>query len=300
MNRIDRISGRLPSFYKSWDHTSVLFSLLRAVSSELDRAEGGLTEIMKARWVDTASGAELDRLASLLGIERFSEEGDDHLRARLKRAVDEYKGGGTVSSILEAVRRLLNASEDEVKLVENPPAPGSAEFIVTAGDTWSLSSESIEDAEPSITLTVQEGGEVSDPKIVNVDTGQSIGFKGKLGSNQRLLLAKQKASVDGKEVPSAPEEMPKLLRRASTWRYGESLGKMVGVFDSAKFDEQTFAIGVPPVRIRFDWERLQPAVFEVHIRRKTLEKSGVSGEYLEGLVNSMKAAGVTATIKISE
>lgn len=300
MNRIDRISSRLPSFYKTWDRASVLFSLLRSVSGELDRAEDGLTDMMKARWVDTASGVELDKLAALLGVERFSEEGDDHLRARLKRVVDEYKGGGTVSSILEAVRRLLNASEEEVKLVENPPAPGSAELIVRAGDTWSLSSESIEDAEPSITLTVQEGGEVSEPNIVNVDTGKSVGFKGKLGSNQRLLLSSEKVSVDGKEVPSPPKEMPKLLRRTSTWRYGESLGKMVGVFDTAKFDEQTFAVGVPPVKIRFDWQRLQPAVFEVRIGRKTLERSEVSKEYLERVVNSMKAAGVTAVIKISE
>jgi hypothetical protein len=70
------------------------------------------------------------------------------------------------------------------------------------------------------------------------------------------------------------------------------------VFDTAKFDEHTFAIGVPTVRIRFDWTRLQPATFLVQIKSKALRDSGLSESYLEKAVNSMKAAGVNAIIKV--
>ena len=71
------------------------------------------------------------------------------------------------------------------------------------------------------------------------------------------------------------------------------------MFDTAKFDEHTFAVKIPAVKIRFDWTRLQPATFEVVIKSKALEGSGYSVPYLENVVNSMKAAGVKAIINVS-
>ena len=302
MSRIDRISGRLPRFYRHWDDDSLVFAFLKAVSGQLDRSEERMTQVMKAHWVDSANGSELDDLAVLLGVQRFPDEDDPHFRGRLKNAVEGYKGGGTVSSILDAVRRLVNAKTDEdVKIVEHPAAPGSAEFTVTAGETWNLGSNSIEDADPRITLTVEEGGEVSDPQITNLDTDESVIYKGKLGVQQRLVIEDKKATVDGKKPPAGSAILvPRLLRRETTWRYAESLGRMVGVFDTAKFDEQTFAVAVPPVKIRFDWERRQPATFEVQVKSKDLRSSKLTKAQLERMLDSMKAAGVTAVVKVLE
>jgi len=36
---------------------------------------------------------------------------------------------------------------------------------------------------------------------------------------------------------------------------------MIGVFDTGKFDEHTFMIGIPTVKVRFDWVRSQPSTF---------------------------------------
>ena len=302
MDRDERICNRLPRFYKHWEKNSLIFTLLKAVIKQLDESEERVTDLMKAHWVDTAIEDELDKLGDLLGLSRLAEENDSPYRARLKRAVTEYEGGGTVSTILEAVKALIRAqSEEDVKIIENPPASAFADFTVRAGDTWTLGSNSIEDAQPSLTLTVEETGGVSKPQIMNVDTGESITYKGKLKSGQKLVIKKKKASLDEEDVSKRifPQTIPRLLRRGSTWRYSESLEKLVGVFDTAKFDEHMFAVKVPAVKVRFDWIRLQPATFEVRVKAKALRGSGYSVPYLEKVVNSMKAAGVNAIINVS-
>jgi len=302
MNRVERICNRLPRFYKHWEKDSLVFSLLRVVGKQLDEAEEKITNVMKAHWVDMAVEDELNKLGVLLGLSRFSGEDDLHFRARLKRAVNEYKGGGTVSAILDAVKASISAQgAEDVKIVENPSASAFAEFTVRAGDTWTLGSNSITDAQPSLTLTVEEGGDVSNPQIMNLETGESITFKRKLKSGQQLVIEENKASIGEEDVSEkiSAQKIPRLLRRSSTWKYGETLERLVGVFDTATFDEHTFAVRVPSVRIRFDWIRLQPATFEVRIKSTALRNSGFSKPYLEKVVNSMKAAGVNVLIKVS-
>jgi hypothetical protein len=302
MNRVERIRNRLPRLYKHWDKDSLIFSLIKAVSKELDEAEEKITDVMKAHWVDTALADELDKIGSLLGLDRLSGEDDSRYRARLKRAVNEYKGGGTVPAILDAVRALIKAEDnDDVKIVENPQASTFSEFVVRAGDTWTIGSNSITDVQPSLTLTVEDVGTVSNPQISNLDTGESITFNGKLKGGQKLAIEKEKAFVDEEDVSEKflPQKIPTLLRKGSTWQYTESLEKLVGVFDTAKFDEHTFAMRVPSVKIHFDWIRLQPATFEVQIKPKALRDKEFSKPYLEKVVDSMKAAGVNALVEIT-
>lgn len=302
MDRIERICSRFPRLYKHWAKDSLLYTIIDAVGRHLDQVEERITGMMKAHWVDTAVEEELDGLGATLGLNRFVEEDDSHFRGRLKRAVNEYKGGGTVSAILEAVRAAVDAEENEdVEIVENPPASTFAEFTVRAGNTWALGSSSIRDEESSLTLTVEEGGEVSDPQVANLDLDESLTFKGKLKGGQELVIKEKEAFLDGEDVSDKilPPKIPHLLRRGSNWKYSEALEKLIGVFDEARFDEHTFALKVPAVTIRFDWTRLQPATFEIRIKSKALSKSGLSKPYLEKIVNSMKATGVRVLMKIS-
>lgn len=301
MSKIERVGDRLPRFYKNWQKNSLIFSLLQAVGKQMDRAEEETSNLMKAHWVGTAQGDELGRLGVLVGSKRILEEDDTRYRARLKRAVNEYKGGGTVSAILENIKELMEAKRDEdIEIVENPPIKDTAEFLVIASDTWTLGSSSIGDEEPSLTLTVEGEGEVSNPEIINTDTGESIALKGKLKSGERLTIKKNKVFIDEQDVTEniSTQKPPLLLRKGSTWKYSEALLERIGVFDTAKFDEHTFAVGVPTVKICFEWTRRQPATFLVQIRSKALRESGLTESYLEKAVNSMKAAGVNAIIKV--
>lgn len=301
MDRTKRIGNRLPRFYKYWDEDSLIFSFIEAFSKHLDKAEDKILDSMKAHWIDTAIQDDLDMLGISLGVTRASREDDLQFRTRLKRAVSEYEGGGTLSAILEAIKALIHSKrEDDVKIIENPSTSAFAEFTARAGDTWTLGSNSITDAKPSITFTVEDIGGVSNPQITNVDTGESISFKGKLKNGQKLVIKEKEALIDEIDISQKilPKEIPPILRRNSTWKYSESLEKSVGVFDTAKFDEHTFAVKVPSVRIRFDWTRLQPATFEIQIKSTALRGSGYSVPYLEKAVNSMKAAGVNSIIKV--
>jgi hypothetical protein len=301
MSKIERVGDRLPRFYKNWQKNSLIFSLLQAVGKQMDNAEEEISNLMKAHWVSTAQRDELGRLGVLVGSKRIPEEDDTRYRARLKRAVNEYKGGGTVSAIFENIKELMEAKSDEdIEIVENPPIKDTAEFLVIANNTWTLGSNSIEDEEPSLTLTVEGEGEVSNPEIINTDTGESIALKGKLKSGERLTIKKNKAFIDEQDVTEniSTQKPLLLLRKGSTWKYSEALLELIGVFDTAKFDEHTFAVGVPTVKIRFEWTRRQPATFLVQIRSKALRESGLTESYLEKAVNSMKAAGVNAIIKV--
>jgi len=300
MSRTERVSERFPRFYKYWQKDSVIFSLVQSVNSQLDNADEEVVNLMKAHWVDTAGVSELERIGTLVGSKRMPEEDDVHFRSRLKMAINEYKGGGTLSAIAENIRALIRGGNEDVELIENPPAKTSAEFVVIANNTWTLGSNSIGDEEPSLTMTVEEGGRVSNPEITNVDTGESISFKGKLKSGQQLVIKKDKALLDETEVTESmsSQKIPTLLRAGSTWKYSEVLLERIGVFDSGKFDEHTFAVGVPTVKIRFEWTRRQPATFLVQVRSKALRESGVTESYLEKAIDSMKAAGVNAIIKV--
>jgi hypothetical protein len=302
MSRLDRISDRFPRFYKSWEKGSMISILIEALSKQLDEVDGGITDLMRAHWVDTAEGDELDKLGIIVRVSRMSGEESEHFRGRLKRAVDEYKGGGTVSVILESVNELLGAEDKNVAIVENPIVDAWEEFKVVANDTWSLGSKSIEDEQPSFCLTVEGEGEVSNPQITNMGTGKSVTFKGKLKTGEQLVITQNSASLNAEDVTAnvTPNDLPQLLRKGSAWKYSEALLEKIGIFDSAKFDEHTFALGVPTVRVRFEWKRRQPATFEIQIRSEALLNSGLEEIYLEKALSSLKAAGVNATIKVME
>ena len=303
MSRMERISNRLPRLYKKSEERALFSILLQSICKQLNKVDDGITDLMKAHWVDTAKGEDLDKMAVLVGSRRLSDENDDHLRARLKRAVDEYKGGGTVSIILERVKELIDAKNDgAVEIIENPLVEASAEFAVKANDTWILGSNSIEDELPTLDLTVEGEGEVSNPKIENLDTEQSITFKGKLTGGEKLVIKQNLSLLDEKDVTAkvVPKDIPKLLRKGSKWKYSEDLSELIGVFDAAKFNEHTFAVGIPTVIVRFYWTKRQPATFQIQINLKVFLNSGLTESYLQKAVTSIKAAGVNAIINLME
>ncbi len=303
MSKAERIGERLPRFLRHWDRKSLIHGVIDAASAEIDAADAEIANLMRSHWIDTAAGDDLDKLGALTDLARMQGERDAKYRSRLKRAASEYRGGGTVASIEGGVRALIGArGADDVRLVENPPLETYSEFRVMSGDTWVVSSRSVKDVVSAITLQVEEGGEVSDPVIANIDTMESITYDGVLTSGQKLVLTEDDATVDGQSVKShvSADRFPQLTRKGSTWRYTESLSKMIGVFDKAKFDEHTFMAGIPYVKLRFEWVSLQPATFEVQIRSKVLEQSGIPANHVERYVNTMKASGVKAIIRIVE
>ena len=304
MERTQRILDRFPEFYLTWDKTSIIYELVTALGKRIDESEKDLDSILEAHWVDTAANDDLDRLASVYNLGRSPGESDPELRSRLKRAIIEYKGGGTMKAILDSVRMALRLPLDyPIEMVENPEAEVHREFTVQSGDTWSFSSESIHDAEPviEITLAPEEEDVITDPTLTNLETGETITFSGEVKKGQILVIEDGKARVNNKEVKkslSAPKP-PTIPRRMTRWTYRQPISEEIGVFDTAVFDESKFAVGIPKVKLALRWMSNQLATFELRIPRSALTRKN-SLQMARDAVESIKATGVKAIITTVE
>jgi len=301
MSRAEKMCDRLPKFYKGWDRSSLVYAFISSFASQIDDADDQIAEIMRSHWVDSARGQDLDLLGAAVASKRMQGEGDEKYRSRIRRAVSDYRGGGTVRAILESVMGLIGTStEGDVEIVENPLLSLSEEVKVMAGETWTISSRTVEDVDPRISISIEESGEVKDPTLTNLKTGEVVTFKGTLVGGQELVLSKGRSELNGEDVTGRVEikGFPRLLREGSVWKYSESLSGLLGVFDSAKFDEHTFTKGIPYLTIRFEWEGHAPASFEVRIRSGALKRSGLGVEDVERFVSKMRAAGVSSRVRV--
>ncbi|MCP8307901.1 MAG: hypothetical protein H3Z53_02615 [archaeon] len=311
-----RVIDRLPSFYGAWNEDSLFFRIFDAFGKRFDEAQKDSFRTMRAHWVDTAVRGDLDKLGAIYNMKRKLGEKDSDYQRRLKVAIYEYKGGGTVSAIISLTKTLLGMREEEtLELLENPPALVSFEYKLKSGDTWTLRSNSLQDATPTISFYVEAGNalfdtakfdestfplEVRNPMITNLETKESIDFKGTISGGQKLVISKEKAMLDGIDVTDliSPMTIPLILRKGSKWQYNEAVKEKIGVFDKAIFDESLFETAVAMVRISFEWTAYQTATFELKVPRESLVRSGVSIEDLKGFIDHIKATGVRGVLTI--
>lgn len=301
MGRAEKIAGRLPHFYRGWDKSSAVRTLVEGVGMQLDEAEKDLSGIMRSHWVDTASGGELDRMGELFSVRRKDEEPDREFRGRIKAAIISYKGGGTTGSIRMLVRITLGLPpETPLAIEENPRVPVKKDWKVRAGSEWTVNPMSVEDAVPEITISVNtEGARIAEPTLANLTTGESITFRGEMVYGDVLRLADGKATLNGKDVTSlmSMTGVPALPRRKSKWKYTEAVGANVGAFDEARFDKSVFAIDISST-VTMEWTARRPATFVVSVPKPYLDRAGVSARYLQDLIDGVKACGVRAEIKV--
>jgi len=301
MERTKRILDRLPLFYRSWDRDSLIFNLLFAMGKRIDEAEKEVTAILRSHWVDTSFGANLDRLGAIYGFERKPREGDPEYRNRLKQAVIEFKGGGTINALLTSVRMTLGLPRDyPLEMVENPPIEVQREFDVNPGDIWAFSSESVLDAAPTIEVSIEsESEKITNPSITNLETNESITYKGSILKGQKLVIEEGKGRLGRRSVRKnlSTTTVPRLLRKQHKWCYEEPISEEIGVYDTAIFDESKFAIGIPTVRLAFNWVAHQPATFEIRIPQEAIIR-GDDMALVEEAVSSIKATGVRAIINL--
>jgi hypothetical protein len=301
MERTKRILDRFPLFFKTWDTDSIIYGVVAALGKRLDEAEKDLDSVLRSHWVDLASGVDLDKLGALYNLRRKQGEADADLRSRLKRAIIEFKGGGTKSSILTSVRMTLGLPRDyPLEMVENPPVDMHREFSVNPGDTWTFSSESVYDADPTIEISLESEGErITNPTVSNLETGEEITFKDAIKKGETLLMGDGRALIGRRNLTKSlsTTRIPRLPRRLSKWSYNEPLSEEIGVFDTGVFDDSKFAIGIPTIRLGFSWTAYQPATFELRIPEEAVSKEN-SLSLAKEAVNSIKATGVRAIIKV--
>lgn len=324
----DRIINRIPQFYKSWDKESILFSFLDSFAHELRKQKKELVNIKRTHWIDTSYGKNLDLLARIYKLYRKQEESDEDFRNRIKRFLFEFTGGGTKKSILAQSVAYLNLKEEREMpvLIENPLRIKKVKMTVQNGDRISIQSESIDDEDFFLELSLEEDGfEILDPAIYDQDNNSSIKFNGTLKSGEKLRISTKEKSVShitndlgiddvNNDSNSSIfnnksnngnnnnnlyiDDKMKVPRKKSTWVFRENTTPKLGRFDEAHFDEYFYEVYVPKCSLNIEWKAEFLSSFELQIESESFERSGVSIENFSDLVNSIKAAGVKAFIEI--
>jgi hypothetical protein len=301
MGGFDRIAGRLPHFYMTWDPNSSVAEFLTAEGKRTDECEKELVAILRAHWVDTAHGQDLDRIGAIFSVRRRENEPDREYRNRLKTAIISYKGGGTIRAIQMLVNIALKLPQDEpVTIVENPPVMQKRSWKISAGREWDVNPQSVRASVPAVSLSVvTEKAHVTNPTLTNLTTGESITFSGDIATGDVLDIRDGKASLNNRDCTDrlSAATVPWLPRKKSRWQYMESIGANVGTFDSGRFDQSVFVIDVI-TSVTFAWQAHEPALFELHLQKDLLLKAGIRLTTLQDLVDSVKACGVKGVVKV--
>ncbi len=315
MEETDRLIQVLPSFYDTWDDESLFYQLIDSIAHQIHESRKDMYMIMRDHWIDTARGEELGKFGELYNMQRLLVENDAMFRKRIKSAISGYKGGGTVDSVLSLTRSFIGAQGDELQLIEYPPGPIEAKYELESGDTWEISSESIHSEVPEISVFVETSGAsldrakfdesifplaVTNPKFTNIDTKESIGFKGILDAGQTLRTFMGRAMVDNVDASDQLTNMaiPTILRSKCRWRYDESVTEKVGAFDNGTFDSSLFRIPVAEVEVTLSWIARLAGAFELRIKKKALSRNKLTQQDVENFVAGIKAAGVKHIVTI--
>jgi len=299
LSTVKRIRARLPEFYII-NEKSIISLLIQCVSQEFNVADKEILRLLEAHFVDSAIEDDLERIGAIFGTRRFQGESDEYLRKRLKRTVDEYKSiGGTVPVIYRQIKNLINAEEGDIEIIENLPVKTVEEFSLIGKSVWFLGSNSIDDEQPSISITVENGEKISNFQLTNTGTKQSIIFKGKLIKGQKLTIEATRSLLDEEDArPFLIGELPTLTRKPSKWEFA-LFEEQSTMFDDDNTGKRILDESIPTVKISYEWTRRPPAAFTVRVKEKAILKSGISVTQLGEMIQSVKACGVKANVEIT-
>lgn len=301
MSRSEKIAERLPHFYTYWENSSSISGLIASIGKPLDETEKELVSIMRAHWVDTANIGDLDKLGYLYNHKRKENESDLNYRNRLKTAILRYQGGGTIEAIQKLVRIILRLPDKyPVEIVENPPINLKKSWKVNAGHEWIVDPRSVYETVPDITITVNtENAKITNPILTNISTEEAITFRGDVKYGDILKISNGRAMLNGVDQTDklSTTVIPKLPRQKSRWQYTEFIGANQLVLDRTNFDSSVFAINIMST-VTFEWTANQPATFELYLPERLLFKAKVSADYIQERINTVKACGVKAEVKV--
>lgn len=108
-------------------------AFLAALSSEFDDFESELDTILGQKFVETATGEPLNKIADIFELDRHSTESLDEFRARIKAALRSQITSATLPEIREVAALLLESETDAVP-VEEPFHLEPTSVLLDVGD----------------------------------------------------------------------------------------------------------------------------------------------------------------------
>jgi len=138
----ERLEESLTSPYDPEEQT--WSALLTALANEFDDHEQTLDDVFVEKFIDSATGEQLNKIASLFEMERRASETVAAFRARVKTGLRAQLTSATVDEIKEVAALLLSADTSEI-ILEERFTFGAAQFYLDVGEV--ISGEDISEAE---------------------------------------------------------------------------------------------------------------------------------------------------------
>jgi hypothetical protein len=303
---LDRILEALPPPY-AIEPDSVTARLLDDLALELDAVQEDLDRLGRTHWVKLVYRFDdLVKLADLVGTKPISGETLDSFRVRLIALVEaRLRGAVGVADIRAFVHDYLAGAESALHstfvpglqrygaddafethdddrayrplgLVENPlRTRRSATLAAARGRVpylhrWEERNAGLADTVARLAITGLHGGRTAVPLVVNLTTGDLIGYQGVLGVGQRLELSNAgngdrpaRATLDGRDVTDrvfsvsgfelgvafeppdrdAAPQLPRLVRGANRFAFLSA-----GLYDVPGLDHVFYAIADDALR----------------------------------------------------
>lgn len=188
---------------------SVLGRYIEAHTDELDTVEKELNELQDAKFVDTASGTDLDEVGKIFGtLGRRLGRDDTEYRIFLKSVVQSFVSRGTKNDIKTALSAATDVPLADISINENF-ADNSYEVNILAATpiTGSLVEQVSEIADPSgveqsRTRFTIPADEMQINDAVNFSFGTSVDG-GSLGSNDGVVVPPAEVVSDEQGVTGA-------------------------------------------------------------------------------------------------
>jgi len=109
------------TFFVTYESDSILKRYLAASDEELATTQEAVVESVNGKFIDTASGDELDYIGNLFGEVIGARRGrvDSDYRAYLKSVVQSFVSRGTISGIKTAIAAATGADIENISINEN-------------------------------------------------------------------------------------------------------------------------------------------------------------------------------------
>jgi uncharacterized phage protein gp47/JayE len=128
------------------DENEAVYDILVAMEQELDRVDVQADELMEQRFLDTATGLELQKLAGEVGVKRRTNESDESLRYRATLAKAISSSEGTTEEFVEILRLAFSENIENISLTTTVDAPQiTVEVPGVAIDNSPLTRSELED-----------------------------------------------------------------------------------------------------------------------------------------------------------
>jgi hypothetical protein len=323
MNRLTRMLDLLPPPY-SVAADSLLSRLLEIAAAELEALDEDIDRMRQTHWIGFCSRlADAEKLGALMGIAKLPWETLPLYRSRLiatvkarllgalgpneiRKFVHDYLAGVELATNATLVHGLASkkSADDAFRsdaerphfiplaLIENPDVRReSAALRQRNGNVpyllrWRESNGGLADTSVRIHITGAFGRKTAVPVLLNITTGEMIGYCGRLDFGQELLIEASgssdnplaaKATIAGADVTKSlfgisgfrlgealtadrvldKPNMPRLLRGINEWLF-----LCIGHFDIKGLDSYFFALAGENFQEGvFDESRFDSAVF---------------------------------------